>query len=127
MSLKFAEIVECGVLFYLRWRSCLSILGDHCQTGVIVKEGEESVLISLYYYIVLCMYPRFFLVYLMFWHLEKTEEVNICDVIRCLILSTLMLLKPVSEYRICLIHKSCIKTLQTSPWSQNLHRKNQSY
>ncbi|KAL4100825.1 hypothetical protein QTP88_020854 [Uroleucon formosanum] len=82
ISLKIAVIVVCEVLFFWKWRSCVLILGDHCQKGDVVNGYKVSVLIrqfellhSLVY--VSMIFSRFIGV------LGLGEEVNICDAMWC--------------------------------------------
>lgn len=82
ISLKFAMMILCGVLFFLKLRSCVLILGDLCQKGVALKGEKVSVLIRqfelLFITYSLMMYVS--VIFSCFFDvLELGEKVNICD------------------------------------------------
>jgi len=82
ISLKFAMMILCGVLFFFKLRSCVLILGDLCQKGVALKGEKVSVLIRqfelLFITYSLMMYVS--VIFSCFFDVMGLgEKVNICD------------------------------------------------
>ena len=82
ISFKIAVIVACEVLFFLKWRSCVLILGDHCQKRVVVNGEKVSVLIRQFELLHSLMYES--MIFSRFIDvLWLGKEVNICDAMWC--------------------------------------------